>query len=43
MVNGTVKENIVFGLKFDQAKYDDVIKRACLEDDFEMLPGGDLT
>jgi ABC-type transport system involved in cytochrome bd biosynthesis fused ATPase/permease subunit len=41
--NGTVKENIVFGLPFDANKYKQAIRCCCLERDLEILPAGDQT
>ena len=41
--NATVRNNILFGKPFDQAKYDLVIRNCALEADFEMLPNGDQT
>ncbi|KAL5121776.1 Transporter of the ATP-binding cassette (ABC) [Pleosporales sp. CAS-2024a] len=43
LVNGTVKENIVFASDFDQARYDDVIVACSLKRDLEILDGGDET
>jgi ATP-binding cassette, subfamily C (CFTR/MRP), member 1 len=41
--NATVKNNILFGKKFDQAKYDRVVTGCALEPDLEILPNGDET
>ncbi|XP_055548416.1 multidrug resistance-associated protein 1-like [Wyeomyia smithii] len=41
--NATLKENILFGKRFDQKKYDKVIESCALKLDLDMLPGGDLT
>ena len=41
--NGTVKENILFGLKFNEERYGDVLKACALVDDLKLLPAGDLT
>lgn len=41
--NATVKENILFGRPFDEARYKSVIHDACLEADLAMLPHGDET
>ena len=41
--NKTIRENILFGLQFDQGKYDKVIKYCELERDLEILPAGDQT
>ena len=39
--NGTIRENILFGLEYDQKKYDQVISDCALEDDLITLNGGD--
>ncbi|KAJ1412625.1 P-loop containing nucleoside triphosphate hydrolase [Sesbania bispinosa] len=41
--NGTIEENILFGLPMDRNKYNDVIKVCCLEKDLEMMDFGDQT
>lgn len=41
--NATVKDNILFGQEYDKEKYDQVIHDCALEQDIDMLPGGDLT
>ncbi|RIB17409.1 P-loop containing nucleoside triphosphate hydrolase protein [Gigaspora rosea] len=41
--NATLKDNITFGLPFDEKKYLQVIKDCCLEPDLKVLPAGDLT
>ncbi|KAG7661663.1 uncharacterized protein J8A68_004816 [[Candida] subhashii] len=41
--NDTVKDNILFGEEFDQAKYNRVIYSCSLEADLEILPAGDRT
>ncbi|KAF9929346.1 hypothetical protein BGZ67_006382 [Mortierella alpina] len=43
IVNATVKENIVFGYKFDQARYDSILMACALLPDIERLPAGDQT
>ncbi|KAF9933077.1 hypothetical protein FBU30_006578 [Linnemannia zychae] len=43
IVNATVKENIVFGNEFDQARYDNIIMASGLLPDIAMLPAGDQT
>jgi ABC-type multidrug transport system fused ATPase/permease subunit len=43
IINATVKDNIVFGLPFDQNKYDRIVYAAGLGPDIEMLPAGDQT
>ncbi|CAG8746147.1 2894_t:CDS:10, partial [Cetraspora pellucida] len=41
--NATLRDNITFGLPFDEEKYRQVIKDCCLEPDLEVLPASDLT
>ena len=41
--NATVRENILFGRPYDEARYKSVIHDACLESDLAMLPHGDDT
>ncbi|GMM35209.1 ATP-binding cassette transporter [Saccharomycopsis crataegensis] len=41
--NATVKDNIVFGLPYDEARYKKVIHVCSLEADLAILPGGDET
>ncbi|XP_018568578.1 multidrug resistance-associated protein 1 isoform X9 [Anoplophora glabripennis] len=41
--NATLKDNILFGKKFDKVLYNKVIEMCALKADFEMLPGGDQT
>ncbi|KAJ0955316.1 putative ABC-type xenobiotic transporter [Helianthus annuus] len=41
--NGTIQENILFGLPMDRRKYKEVIKNCCLEKDLEMMEFGDQT
>ena len=43
LVNDTIKENIIFASKFDQARYKKVIKACSLERDLEILDAGDQT
>lgn len=43
ILNATLRDNILFGLSMDQAKYDRVIKACQLEHDLTMLDDGDLT
>ncbi|CAG2118385.1 unnamed protein product, partial [Medioppia subpectinata] len=40
---GTVKENILFGQKFDERKYTRVVHVAALDEDLKQLPAGDQT
>ncbi|KAI8619285.1 hypothetical protein BC830DRAFT_1060513, partial [Chytriomyces sp. MP71] len=41
--NTTVKENILFGLPFDEKRYREVVRVCSLERDFTILPNGDET
>lgn len=41
--NATLKDNVLFGLPFDGAKYDDAVKTCCLTADIEVLPAKDAT
>lgn len=43
IINATVKENILFGNIYDEARYNEAIRVSSLERDIEALPGGDLT
>ena len=40
---GTVRENITFGLPFDEGLYQQVVNSCALEVDFEQFPDGDAT
>ncbi|KAG0078619.1 Multidrug resistance-associated protein 1 [Linnemannia elongata] len=41
--NATLKDNILFGNEYDEAKYRQVLFACGLEPDIAMLPGGDMT
>jgi len=41
--NATLRENITFGLPFDEKKYEDAIKYSCLQADIDVLPAKDHT
>ncbi|XP_055346866.1 LOW QUALITY PROTEIN: multidrug resistance-associated protein 1-like [Paramacrobiotus metropolitanus] len=41
--NRTVKENILFGLPYDEAKYAEAIEVTALQPDLDILPAGDDT
>ncbi|XP_049823783.1 multidrug resistance-associated protein 1 isoform X8 [Aethina tumida] len=41
--NATLRDNILFGKKFDKKIYDKVVKACALKPDFDMLPAGDQT
>ncbi|KAJ1566910.1 hypothetical protein HK405_007953, partial [Cladochytrium tenue] len=43
LANATIRENILFGLKFDADRYAKVIAACALEKDLENLDGGDQT
>lgn len=43
IMNATVKENIIFGYKYDSSFYEKTIKACALLDDFTQLPDGDET
>ena len=43
VMNATLKENIVFGAAFDEARYRRVVEGCALLPDIAALPGGDLT
>lgn len=42
-MNATVKENIVFGYRYDSNFYEKTVKACALVDDFNVLPDGDET
>ncbi|GMY16908.1 ABC transporter C family member 14-like [Fagus crenata] len=41
--NGTIQENILFGLPMDRERYREAIRVCCLEKDLEMMEYGDQT
>jgi len=41
--NGTVRDNIIFGLPVDEMKYSQSLVDCCLEHDLNVLPSGDRT
>jgi ATP-binding cassette, subfamily C (CFTR/MRP), member 1 len=43
IMNATVKENIIFGYRYDSHFYEQTIKACALLDDFTQLPDGDET
>jgi len=43
IINASVKENILFGEKWDKKKYERVIQASALGPDLDQLPGGDAT
>ncbi|KAK3276724.1 hypothetical protein CYMTET_15230 [Cymbomonas tetramitiformis] len=42
IINGTVRENILFGREYDEEWYNKCIWACCLAPDLELLPAGDL-
>lgn len=43
IINASLKDNITFGLEFDQEKYDRIVAASGLLPDIDMLPAGDQT
>ncbi|KAJ3096968.1 hypothetical protein HDU97_005396, partial [Phlyctochytrium planicorne] len=43
IMNATLRENILFGKRYDPKFYEDTIAACGLKPDIEILPGGDLT
>ena len=43
LIDGTIQENILFGLPYDEDMYDRVVYCACLDDKLESLSNRDLT
>ena len=43
ILNATVKENIIFGYRYDSAFYEQTVTACALLDDFAQLPDGDET
>ncbi|CAD8149098.1 unnamed protein product [Paramecium pentaurelia] len=41
--NATLRDNILFGLPYDEKKYNDAIKYSCLEQDIKILDKGETT
>lgn len=41
--NATIKDNILFGKKYDQKRYDEVLEASALIPDLKHFPAGDLT
>ncbi|XP_004247427.2 ABC transporter C family member 4 [Solanum lycopersicum] len=41
--NGTIEENILFGMRMNKDRYKEVIRVCCLEKDLEMMEFGDQT
>ncbi|XP_069457986.1 ATP-binding cassette sub-family C member 4-like isoform X2 [Ovis canadensis] len=40
---GTIKSNILFGKKYEEDRYEEVIRACALEEDLQLLEEGDLT
>lgn len=43
LFGGSVRQNILFGQKFDENKYEEVVRVCALERDFKLFPYGDKT
>lgn len=43
ILNSTLRENILCGSDYNEKKYNEIIKVCALEQDIQILPGGDLT
>ncbi|RDX54457.1 multidrug resistance-associated ABC transporter [Lentinus brumalis] len=43
IMNATLRQNIIFGQREDEAKFRQIVKACCLEPDLEMLPNGEET
>eukprot|EP00834_Sanchytrium_tribonematis_P003442 NODE_132_length_16614_cov_0.935392.p1 type:complete len:963 gc:universal NODE_132_length_16614_cov_0.935392:13581-16469(+) len=43
IMNGSLKDNILFGLPFDADRYKNAVNFSCLKHDLEILPDGDRT
>ena len=43
LFSGTVRDNIVFGEKYDHQKFSEVVEACALREDFERFPSGDLS
>ena len=41
--NASLRENVLLGAPFEQARYDQAIRVCCLADDIAILPNGDAT
>jgi ATP-binding cassette subfamily C (CFTR/MRP) protein 4 len=40
---GNIRQNILFGLSYDEVRYEKVVQASALLDDFKQLPYGDMT
>ena len=43
ILNTTLRENVLFGLPFDEARYKRALDSSCLTRDIDMLPAKDMT
>jgi len=43
VLNATLRDNVVFGGEYDEARFRAVVRTCALKDDLAQLPGGDLT
>eukprot|EP00899_Mesostigma_viride_P024421 jgi/Mesvir1/5163/Mv15301-RA.2 len=43
ILNATLRDNILFGLEYEEERYQQVIKACALEPDLKVLPAADLT
>lgn len=43
LLSATLRENVIFGEKFDEKRYQDIIQKCQLISDIRILPGGDRT
>jgi hypothetical protein len=43
MQNATIRDNILFGKRFNEGLYRSILHACALEQDLEILPGGDMT
>lgn len=43
LLTGSVRQNILFGLPMDRPRYNAVIRRCALDQDFSSFPHGDKT
>ncbi|EPS42193.1 hypothetical protein H072_3924 [Dactylellina haptotyla CBS 200.50] len=41
--NATIKDNILFGLQYDETRYNEVLRVCALKKDIEMMEDGDMT
>ncbi|XP_072451109.1 ATP-binding cassette sub-family C member 5-like isoform X2 [Chiloscyllium punctatum] len=43
LLNATLRDNILFGKKYEEERYNNVLEACCLYPDLEALPCGDMT